>query len=116
MEDKLNDKWINIEEAAEYLGVKPVTLRGWIRNDKGIPAHKIGKQWKTYIGVDEKITRTKSCNDLLQKLNSYDDSLLCSLVHKFGRRGGEATESDYDKYIDELKKALPSDFKANSIN
>ena len=46
MEDKLNDKWINIEEAAEYLGVKPVTLRGWIRNDKGIPAHKIGKQWK----------------------------------------------------------------------
>ena len=55
---------------------------------------------KTYIGVDEKITRTKSCDDLLQKLNSYDDSLLCSLVHKFGRRGGEATESDYDKYID----------------
>lgn len=67
---------------------------------------------KTYIGVDEKITRTKSCDDLIQKLNSYDDSLLCSLVHKFGRRGGEATEFDYDKYIDELKKALPADFKA----
>lgn len=67
---------------------------------------------KTYIGVDEKITRTKSCDDLLQKLNSYDDSLLCSLVHKFDRRGGEATESDYNKYIDELKKALPADFKA----
>lgn len=50
---------------------------------------------KTYIGVDEKITRTKSCDDLIQKLNSYDDSLLCSLVHKFGRRGGEATEFDY---------------------
>lgn len=67
---------------------------------------------KTYIGVDEKITRTKSCDDLLRKLNSYDSSLLCSLVHKFGRRGGEATESDYDKYIDELKKSLPADFKA----
>lgn len=67
---------------------------------------------KTYIGVDEKITRTKSCNDLLQKLNSFVDSLLCSLVHKFGRRGGEATEADYDKYIDELKKVLPTDFKA----
>lgn len=49
---------------------------------------------------------------MIQKLNSYDDSLLCSLVHKFGRRGGEATEFDYDKYIDELKKALPADFKA----
>lgn len=67
---------------------------------------------KTYIGVNEKITRTKSCDDLLQKLNSYDSSLLCSLVHKFGRRGGEATELDYDKYIDELKKALPAHFKA----
>lgn len=67
---------------------------------------------KTYIGVDEKIIRTKSCDDLLQKLNSYDDSLLCSLVHKFGRRGGEATESDYNKYIDELSKALPPGFKA----
>ncbi|MBQ6945907.1 MAG: type I restriction endonuclease subunit R [Ruminococcus sp.] len=67
---------------------------------------------KTYIGIDEKITRTKSCDDLLQKLNSYDSSLLCSLVHKFGRRGGEATDSDYDKYIDELKKALPANFKA----
>ena len=46
MDKNINDKWINIEEAAEYLGIKPVTLRGWIRNNKGIPAHKIGKQWK----------------------------------------------------------------------
>ena len=46
MEEILNDKWISIEEAAEYLGVKSVTLRGWIRNGKDIPAHKIGKQWK----------------------------------------------------------------------
>lgn len=46
MEVKLNDKWISIDEAAEYLGIKPVTIRGWIRNKNGIPAHKIGKQWK----------------------------------------------------------------------
>lgn len=43
---------------------------------------------RTYKGVNEKIVRTKSCDDLLRRLNSYDDSLLCSLVHKFGRRGG----------------------------
>lgn len=41
-----DDKWINIDEAAEYLGVKPGTIRDWIRKEKGIPAHKIGKQWK----------------------------------------------------------------------
>ena len=45
-ETLIDDKWINIEEAADYMGVKPVTVRGWIRNGKDIPAHKIGKQWK----------------------------------------------------------------------
>lgn len=68
---------------------------------------------KTYKGVNEKkIIRTKSCDDLLRRLNASDDSLLCSLVHKFGRRGGEATDADYDKYIDALQKALPADFEA----
>lgn len=46
MSEKLTDKWISIEEAAEYLGVKPATVRDWIRKKKGIPAHEIGKQWK----------------------------------------------------------------------
>lgn len=46
MNEIINDKWINIDEAADYLGIKPVTLRGWLRNNKGVPAHKIGKQWK----------------------------------------------------------------------
>jgi len=46
MSEIINDKWINIDEAAAYLGVKSVTVRDWIRKDKGIPAHKIGKQWK----------------------------------------------------------------------
>ena len=46
MADVNLDKWINIDEAAEYLGVKPGTIRAWIRNNKGVQAHKIGKQWK----------------------------------------------------------------------
>ncbi len=45
-ESNFNDNWINIEEAAAYLGVKAVTIRDWIRKGKDIPAHKIGKQWK----------------------------------------------------------------------
>lgn len=40
------DKWISIDEAADYLGIKTVTLRGWIKKNNGIPAHKIGKLWK----------------------------------------------------------------------
>ena len=42
----VDDKWISLEEAAHYLGVKPITIRDWIRKNNGIPAHKIGKQWK----------------------------------------------------------------------
>ena len=67
---------------------------------------------KNFIGVNKKIVRTKSGHDLLEKLNKYDDNLICSLVHKFGKRGGDATEADYAKYIEELVKSLPTDFSA----
>ena len=46
MTELIKDKWINIDEASDYLGVKIGTIRDWIRKGKGIPAHKIGKQWK----------------------------------------------------------------------
>lgn len=42
----IEDKWINTDEAAEYLGVKATTIREWIKKNKGIPAHKIGRLWK----------------------------------------------------------------------
>lgn len=41
-----SDNYISIDEAAEYLGIKTVTLRNWIKRDDSIPAHKIGKLWK----------------------------------------------------------------------
>ena len=40
------DKWIGIDEAADYLGVNKDSIRNWIKKDSEIPAHKIGKQWK----------------------------------------------------------------------
>ena len=67
---------------------------------------------KLYRGVDEDIRRTKSGKDLLERLNSYEDRLICSLVHKFGRRGSDSSEKDYEKYIEDLKNALPKDFSA----
>ena len=65
---------------------------------------------KTYIGVDVNVVRTKSGKDLIEKLNSFDDRLICSLVHKFGRRGGEVKEADYDKYVEDLYASLPKNF------
>lgn len=59
--EKLPEKWINIDAASEYLGVKPGTIRSWIRNAKGIPAQKIGKQWKFRCSeLDEWIKSGKS--------------------------------------------------------
>lgn len=46
MEKDMQDKWISIQDAANYLGVKVVTIREWIKKENGIPAHKIGKLWK----------------------------------------------------------------------
>ena len=46
MEKDIQDKWISNEDAANYLGVKVVTIREWIKKENGIPAHKIGKLWK----------------------------------------------------------------------
>ena len=41
--------WIGVEEAAKFLNVKPATVREWIKKGTGIPAKKIGKQWKFKI-------------------------------------------------------------------
>lgn len=67
---------------------------------------------KTYIGVDENIVGTKNGTDLIKKLDSYENRLICSLIHKFGRRGGEISDLDYDKYIEELYSTLPNNFSA----
>lgn len=61
MVEMTNDKWINIEEAAEYLGVKSATIRDWIRKGKDVPAQKIGKQWKFKCSeLDEWVKSGKS--------------------------------------------------------
>lgn len=64
---------------------------------------------KTFLGVDEHIYRTKSGRDLLNTLNNNRPWLMCSLVHKFGRRTDDA---DYAGYVKDLQSSLPADFKA----
>jgi len=60
-----------------------------------------------FLGVDEKIYRTKSGQDLIDKLNSTESWLMCSLVHKFGSR----EEGDVDSYIADVKRSLPPGFR-----
>lgn len=46
MKNISEDNYISIDEAAEYLGIKTVTLRNWIKSNETLPAKKIGKMWK----------------------------------------------------------------------
>lgn len=72
---------------------------------------------KVYLGVDEKVYRTKSCDDLVKRLDKTEKRLICSLIHKFGvRTSSESSEAltkkSVEQFIRELKAALPTDFKA----
>lgn len=67
---------------------------------------------KVFTGVEEDIYRTKSGADLIATLNQANPWLVCSLVHKFGRQSDSEDDAATDTFIEELKKALPKDFKA----
>ena len=64
---------------------------------------------RTFLGVDEEIYRASSGRDLLNSLNAKRPWLLCSLVHKFGRR---SEEGNYEEYLEDIRSNLPADFKA----
>ncbi|MFZ4592414.1 MAG: type I restriction endonuclease subunit R, partial [Ignavibacteria bacterium] len=63
---------------------------------------------KVYNGISEKIHRLKSGKGLLNVLNNNEKWLMCSLVHKFGGK----EEGDVDKYLEDLRKHIPDDYKA----
>lgn len=71
---------------------------------------------KVFVGVEESIYRIKPSSgtsgsaELLGTLNSSSESLMCTLVHKFGANEEKASK-ETDKYIKELKKSIPKDFK-----
>jgi type I restriction enzyme R subunit len=68
---------------------------------------------KVFKGVGEnKIHRTNSGADLITVLNKNEAPLMCSLIHKFGGKEGDEEVGDVSNYIEELTKALPSDFRA----
>ncbi len=70
---------------------------------------------KVFKGVSEQIYRTASGADLVDKLNGTEESLLCSLVHKFGRAGTRDADDDSGEGAKDFIAALrnlPSDFSA----
>lgn len=61
MSKRADDNYISLEEAANYLDIKPVTLRKWIKSKADLPAHQIGRLWKfKRAELDEWVNSGKS--------------------------------------------------------
>lgn len=49
----MDDRWLSVDEIAEYLGVTRETIYTWVAS-KEMPGHKVGRYWKFKRGaVDE---------------------------------------------------------------
>ncbi|MDO8840966.1 type I restriction endonuclease subunit R [Methanocalculus sp.] len=92
-------KWIreNIENARVLLVTDRIELDEQIEG--------------VFTGVSEAIYRAKSGSDLVKLLNTNEEWLICSLIHKFGR-GEDLTQQDVDEYIRNIQAHLPQNFRA----
>lgn len=41
----MEDRWLSVDEIADYLGVAKDTIYTWVTS-KGMPGHKVGRFWK----------------------------------------------------------------------
>lgn len=60
--EKDNEKWVNLEEIAEHMGLSKDTIRNYIKKEQ-IPYYRIGKQYKFRISeIDTWIKSGKSAS------------------------------------------------------
>lgn len=66
---------------------------------------------QVFAGVNESIVRIRRGSELIQKINDTSPVMMCSLIHKFGKKNrSKSGESDYAGFIEELKRSLPKNF------
>jgi len=41
----MNNRWLSVEEIAEYLGVSKDTVYTWVASNR-MPGHRVGRFWK----------------------------------------------------------------------
>jgi type I restriction enzyme R subunit len=56
-----------------------------------------------FASAGEAIYRTSSGRDLMRQLGQAKPRLLCSLVHKFGKKGKRLSDAEFDEYLEDLK-------------
>jgi len=59
----MSDRWLSVDEIADYVGVSKDTIYGWI-SKRDMPAHKVGRLWKFKAGeVDEWVRSGKAADE-----------------------------------------------------
>ena len=64
---------------------------------------------KVFNGVSENIYRTRSGQDLVGALNTGQEWLIGSLIHKFGA-SDEISDQELETYVREIRSSLPGSF------
>jgi type I restriction enzyme R subunit len=54
---------------------------------------------RVFTAAGEAPMRTSSGRDLMKQLGQATPRLLCSLIHKFGPRGGRKTDEEFDQFV-----------------
>jgi len=63
------EKWRSMSTVVDYLSVSRETVLQWIEK-KGMPAHKVGRQWKFKISEIDEWIRSGAASDKEDEANS----------------------------------------------
>lgn len=58
----MDDRWLSVDEIAQYLGVSKDTVYAWITG-KGMPGHKVGRLWKFKLSEIDNWVRSGAAAD-----------------------------------------------------
>ncbi len=60
--NEMPEKWVNLEDIAEYLSLSQDTVRAWVRDGK-LPVYRAGKRYKFKISEVDEWVREGKIND-----------------------------------------------------
>ena len=56
------EPWVSVDDVAQHLGVVKDSIYRWIEN-RGMPAHKLGRLWKFKLSEVDEWVRTHRVDD-----------------------------------------------------
>lgn len=62
-ETRMTERWYSVDEIAAHLGIGRETVYRWIEQ-RGLPAHRIGKFWKLKVSEVDEWVRSGGASDV----------------------------------------------------